>query len=154
LDLLADDRPKVIFIEELKKSRQKHGYLLLGYTIMPNHVHLVICPNESTTLGRVIGTLKSSSARRIIDVWKDENPDFLRALRVMRDDHAKFVFWQRRCYDHNCRTAEDVREKINYCHMNPVRAGLVSNSADWRWSSYGWYHGERGAILEIDPFEA
>lgn len=105
-------------------------------------------------LGLAIGILKSSSARRIIDVWKDENPDFMRSLCIMKNGRAKFVFWQRRCYDHNCRTAEDVREKINYCHVNPVRAGLVSNLADWKWSSYGWYQGERDAVLEVDPFEA
>ncbi len=73
--------------------------------------------------------------------------------QVRRNAKSRFVFWQRRCYDHNCRTVEAVREKIKYCHMNPVKAGLVNDPLDWPWSSYRHYVGRDDAVLEIDGFE-
>ena len=57
------------------------------------------------------------------------------------------------CYDHNCRTLETVLEKINYCHNNPVRAGLVGDPGDWKWSSYGWYQGDIDVPIIMDKIE-
>src|SRR5256886_17680735 len=44
------------------------------------------------------------------------------------------------------------RQKLNYIHLNPIRAGLCDHPAKWRWSSYHAYlpH-ELGAVpIEID----
>jgi hypothetical protein len=60
---------------------------------------------------------------------------------------------QRRCYDNNCRTSERVREKIEYCHNNPVVRKLVSAPGQWQWSSYNWYIGKRDVPIRIDTFE-
>jgi putative transposase len=153
LPLLTEDLAKIIFIEELNRAREKHGFFIYGYAVMPDHAHLVIHPLEETTVGPMIGTLKSCSARRIIDIWKDKNSHQLQDLCIRRGNATKYVFWQRRCYDFNCRTIEDIREKINYCHLNPVRASLVAKPEDWKWSSAEWYQSERSTFLKIDPFE-
>jgi putative transposase len=65
----------------------------------------------------------------------------------------RFAFWQRRFYDHNCRTEKSVIEKINYCHNNPVRSGLTETPAEWRWSSYRWYNELKGVEIAIDGVE-
>ncbi len=104
-------------------------------------------------LGPVIGKIKGQSGRKIITAWKKYHPGKLSRLAIIRDGKPRYAFWQRRCYDHNCRTVEAVREKINYCHMNPVKAGMVSDPADWPWSSYYWYHGKRDSIVVIDDIE-
>jgi putative transposase len=44
-------------------------------------------------------------------------------------------------------------EKIEYCHNNPVKQGLAVEPTDWKWSSYGWYYGEKKSILEIDDYQ-
>jgi len=139
--LLTDESVIRSFLQELEKARGKFGFSLLGYVVMPNNVHLVIYPHTNIGLGPVIGTIKSQSGRKIINEWKRNRPDLLARLEVIRDGNQRYAFWQRRCYDHNCRTPEAVREKINYCHMNPVKAGLVTDPAEWTWSSYNWYHG-------------
>jgi len=41
LPFLKCDRAKRLFLEELDRTRHKHGFKLLGYVIMPEHVHLV-----------------------------------------------------------------------------------------------------------------
>jgi len=49
--------------------------------------------------------------------------------------------WQLRFFDRALRTVKEYNEKVDYIHLNPVRAGLVSGPEDWRWSSYSEYAG-------------
>ena len=49
--------------------------------------------------------------------------------------------WQPRFFDRALRTVKEYNEKVEYVHLNPVRAGLVSRPEDWRWSSYNEYAG-------------
>jgi hypothetical protein len=49
--------------------------------------------------------------------------------------------WQPRFFDRALRTVKEYNEKVEYTHLNPVRAGLVSRPEDWRWSSYNEYAG-------------
>jgi len=125
LRLLRDERDIKIVLEEIDKVRIRHGFALLGYVIMPNHVHMIIYPPDAIELGPIIGQIKSRSGRRILESWEAVRHPGLSQLRIEREGRRRYAFWQRRCYDHNCRTPEAVREKIAYCHSNPVRAGLV-----------------------------
>jgi putative transposase len=137
---LQDDRAKNAFIAELKALRSKYRLRLLGYVLMPDHVHLVLDLPDHLRLGRIIGELKSLSARRYFSTIGSQR------------GHQN-VLWQKRCYDHNCRTPESVVKKVNYCHNNPVRRGMVSEPGDWLWSSYNWYSGRREVPIEIDEVE-
>ncbi len=114
----------------LSLARTKYRFKLLAYVFMPEHVHLVLLPPDGMKLGLVIREIKSKMARDYFASGHGE-------LATGR------VFWMKRCYDHNCRTQSTIMEKINYCHLNPVRRCLVSMPEDWRWSSYRWYLGER-----------
>lgn len=119
-------------------ARIKHGFRLVGYVVMPEHVHLVLYPPEGMKLGLVIREIKSISARQI---FQSEGS---------APEGERRVFWQRRCYDHNCRTPETVVEKIRYCHNNPVKRGLVATPGEYRWSSWGSYHEESDVALVVD----
>ena len=52
-------------------------------------------------------------------------PRLRHRLAVTRRGEVRLVFWQARYYDHNCRTPETVKEKIVYCHKNPVTEGWL-----------------------------
>ena len=127
-----------ILAEEINRVRTTHAFSLLGYVFMPEHVHLVVLPPDHMKLGRVIGEIKSRSARQYF------------ASAGMGSPKATRVFWQRRCYDHNCRTPETTREKIHYCHNNPVKRGLVADPAEWMWSSHNAYQGKTDIPLAVD----
>jgi len=51
--------------------------------------------------------------------------------------------WQPRFFDRALRTVREYHEKIEYIHLNPVRAGWVGHAGDWRWSSFNEYAGMR-----------
>jgi len=141
LPFLENDRAKQLFLDELDRTRHKHGFKLLAYVVMPEHVHLVLHPPDGMPLGLVVREMKSCSARRY---FAGESIGQLGDARV---------FWQKRCYDHNCRTPETTLEKITYCHNNPVRRGLVAEPGAWFWSSYNCYCGGNEVPLVVDRFE-
>ena len=141
LPFLDSEVAKRLLLEELNRTRRKHGFKLLAYVIMPEHVHLVLHPPDGMPLGLVVREMKSRSARR----W------FAEEMSGRQGD--KRVFWQKRCYDHNCRTPEATLEKIRYCHANPVRRGLVAEPGEYYWSSYNCYLGVKDVALEVDRFE-
>ena len=138
LPFLNDIRAREILIEEIDRSRSKHGFKLFGYVLMPEHVHLVLSPAENMKLGLVIREIKSLSAKRYF------------SLTSGAPRGNKRVFWQSRCYDHNCRSQQRTIEKIEYCHRNPVVSGLVKDMKEWAWSSYAGYHGLGNVRLRID----
>jgi putative transposase len=134
-----DDSAASLFIKHLDAARRKHGFRLFAYVIMPEHVHLVLLPADDMKLGMVIREIKSKMAREYFAVTKPGTGE-------------AHVFWQKRCYDHNCRTVEADRQKIVYCHNNPVKRGLAQNPAGYLLSSYRWYQGERDVPLMMDEF--
>ncbi len=147
--LLTNEEDIGILLEEIEAARMEYNFSVLSYVVMPNHVHLVIYPHAAIKLGRVIGEVKSRSARKILERWRTVKDYRLSRLQVNRSGNIRLVFWQRRCYDHNCRTVETVKEKIQYCHANPVRAGFAQRIEEWRWSSYRAYLGEESGLLKI-----
>ena len=151
IPLLTNNVIRNIIINSIEAARKVYGFLLIGYVIMPEHVHLVIIPGIDTNVGVIIGDIKRLSSKRILKIIKTENNNALMdKLIVCRDGRSRLAFWQRRCYDHNCRSEKSMWEKVNYCHNNPVNRDLVQNREDWEWSSYRWYHGYPNALLEMD----
>jgi hypothetical protein len=65
------------------------------------------------------------------------------ALRVNAGRGERRLLRQPRFFDGALRTLKEYKEKVEYIHLNPVRAGLVSRPEDWRWSSYNEHAGIR-----------
>ena len=146
-------RPVVIecFLFELETWRAENDIDMFGWVVMPEHAHLVLRPRHALLLGTALGKLKSKSARAMLPLLNQDAVD--QFLTVNRNNETRRVFWTRRVYDHNCRSPEAVRQKIEYCHKNPVRRGLVNNMNDWPWSSFRTYEEGSTQIVKVSEFE-
>ena len=84
--------------------------------------------------------------------WREHGGLWSRPLSTWATDSAsRKPIWKPRAYDHNVyRDIETVIEKLNYCHDNPVRRGLVADPAAWRWSSYRFYEFGDRSVLAMD----
>ena len=119
-----------LFESALERIRKRYNFLVIGYVVMPEHVHLLVNEPKVGTLDRVIQALKLSVSRR---------------TRIA-------PFWQERYYDFNVWNPEKTTEKLRYMHRNPVARGLVAKPEDWAWSSFRHYAtGIEGAV-EIESF--
>jgi putative transposase len=115
--------------------------VVVGYVVMPEHVHLLISEPQRKSLSTAIQSLKLGFARRTLAGLR-------RRRSCAQPDLFDFVprpIWQKRYYDFNVWTARKRAEKLRYMHDNPVSRGLVSGPELWRWSSYrAYYCGEHG----------
>jgi len=151
--LLNDADARYSLTRQLERIRSEYSVKLYGYVIMPEHVHLVVHPPDGVTLGPILGQLKAYTSREVLSRLRVRNSPVLARLRMVRSGKEHYTFWQRRCYDHNCRSLATVKEKIGYCHKNPIVRGLVKRPGDWKWSSYNYYHGGQGVPLSMDEIE-
>jgi putative transposase len=124
-------------LDSLRLGRDRGQFDLWAYVIMPEHVHLVLWPNDGVKISQILTTLKQSVAKRAILWLRQNSPDFLARLEdVQPSGRRSYRFWQRGGgYDRNLRSISDIHEKVAYIHQNPVRRGLVKVQDDWTWSS-------------------
>ena len=84
LRLLRGEREIQVMLEEIDNARDQHRIAILGYIIMPSHVHVIIYPPDAVELGFVIGQIKSRSGRRILESWRKLNHPVLSQLTIQR----------------------------------------------------------------------
>jgi REP element-mobilizing transposase RayT len=114
------------FMGELKAARP---FNLYAYCLMSNHLHLLIRPLVST-ISTIMGILLTRYAKH-----------FNRMLG--REGHV----FEERFRSYPCERDNYFRRSVRYIHLNPVRAGIVSEPADWPYSGHREYLGQGGRRL-------
>jgi len=114
--------------------------MIFAYVIMHDHTHLLTdCARD---IKDVLRFMNGISAKRVIDYLKSNNfESSLAKLRIQeREDKHKYSVYQH--HPNAIRiTGEDAfMEKVNYIHLNPVRAGLVQLPDEYLYSSARLWH--------------
>lgn len=149
LPLLASRRARNLVVVELSKVRTEYEFLLAGYVLMPNHVHLLMSEPNRRTPSTVLQMLKQRVSRKMRES-EERMPRKERRLNLSDSIFELPQFWQPRFYDFNVYSHKKMKEKLDYMHANPVTRGLVEHPKDWPWSSFLFYAtGEQG-LLAID----
>ena len=152
LPLLKTMRARNIFVKELGKVRDEMGFRLLGYVVMPEHVHLLMSEPPQGTPSTVLQKLKLRVARKLRKRGRPASAGQMR-LPFAETGEPPRTFWQARFYDFNVYSQGKKKEKLNYMHANPVIRGLVKHPRDWPWSSWGFYQGVAAGLVGIDVEE-
>jgi putative transposase len=148
--LLGSHRRRDLFLRALEATRLKYGMLVMGYVVMPEHVHLLVSEPGRRDLSVAIKALKQGVARRVLRRLRGAG-----CQRPLFADGAPERFWQARFYDFNVWSAKKRTEKLRYIHRNPVKRGLVAGPELWRWSSFRHYaYGEAGPVAITSVFPA
>jgi putative transposase len=142
LPFLSRARSRDCFLSILEQVRQRYRFVVVGYVVMPEHIHLLITEPEIGTPSTVMQVLKQRTARALLPNRRRRD---LRQRTLFANEADHRAFWQARFYDFNVWTAKKRIEKLRYMHRNPVKRGLVESPEQWRWSSYRFYwRGEAG----------
>lgn len=122
---LASSESRRIFEDALETMRIRYRFVVLGYVVMPEHVHLLVSEPKRAILATAIQAVKLS-----VTLKRRERP-----------------FWQARYYDFNVFTERKRIEKLRYIHRNPVERGLAERPEEWPWSSFRHYQsGDCGVV--------
>jgi putative transposase len=134
LPLLSAVYSRNLFVEVLAKVRERFEFALVGYVVMPEHVHLLMSEPNQGTPSSVLQMLKKRVSQGA-------------------GDRSSPHFWQSRFYDFNVWSHKKKVEKLLYMHLNPVKRGLVTHPSDWPWSSFGFYRDGSAGLIRIDPVD-
>ena len=148
LDIFTTDALRDAFADQLRLTRERHEFMLYAWVLMPNHAHLLLREPAQGRVSDILKTLKLGLSKRLITRWREHDT---RNTDRLTDAQGKTHLWQRGGgYDRNIISEEEFREKVDYIHMNPVRAGLVLKPLDWAWGSARWWGGDRMGQIECD----
>jgi putative transposase len=150
LPLLGTVRARNVFVKTLSDVRSAYGIALVGFVVMPEHVHLLISEPRRGTPSTVMQVLKQRVSRLMRQRGRKTAPTNQLRLRFGGEEKASPQFWQRRFHDFNVWSAKKRKEKLEYMHANPVKRKLVMHPKDWPWSSYSAYAGDGTQLLPID----
>lgn len=128
LPYLGSAAARSLFEQALETMRERFRFAVLGYVVMPEHVHLLLSEPALNRLDRAIQAIKLSVSLR-----SQPRP-----------------FWQVRYYDFNVRSAAKTTEKLRYIHRNPVTRGLAASAEQWPWSSFRHYKTGALGTVEIE----
>ena len=150
LPLLRSARARNVFVRVLNQVRKEYGFKLVGYVVMPEHVHLLISEPLRGTPSTVLKMLKQRVSHQMRRRRRRSSAAQL-PLAFAASDKRLPQFWQTRFYDFNVWSRKKKIEKLGYMHANPCKRKLVDDPKHWPWSSYAFYQ-QRGEILiNIDP---
>ena len=127
---LKSPSARSLFEQTLERIRLRYEFYVLGYVVMPEHVHLLLSEPAQHPLSKALQALKLSMPK-------------------LSSQHS---FWQPRYHAFNVQCERKRKEKLRYIHRNPVRRGLVQRPEQWRWSSFHHYATGEPGVIEIESF--
>jgi putative transposase len=132
--IFRDDLDYLGFIRGLAEEVSRHEWLCHSFCLMPNHYHLLLeTPKPNVGVG--MHRLNGSYARRF-------NARHGRAGHLFQGPYHAQVLQR----------DEHLLEVCRYIALNPVRGGLCTDPAAWRWSSHGGGHSFVDRTLVRDLF--
>ena len=139
--LLGTAQARDCFVRVLADVRVRYAFRLIGYVVMPEHVHMLIAEPRKGDPSKVMQVLKQRVSTKLLETLRSE------------DQSTGQHFWERRFYDFNVWSGTKITEKLDYMHLNPIKRGLVAYPRDWPWSSWSHYaNGEKG-LIAIDRWD-
>ena len=143
IDALTRNEYKDIVVESLQYCIKEKGLQLHAWVIMSNHVHLIASAKKDFMLSHILRDLKKFTSKQIFKSI-EENPKesrkewmiwmFKRAGK-RNSNNKDFQFWQQDNHPIELTTPEMLKQRLEYLHQNPLRAGIVYEPQDYVYSS-------------------
>ena len=152
VDVFSRKQYKDCLMESLDFCIENKGMILYGYVVMSNHIHLIV-QSEQGKLSDLIRDFKKFTAKTILN--KIENGPENRADWMLKrfefackshTRNEKYQFWQYGSHPEEIYSEKFMWYKLDYLHMNPVRAGLVTRASHYIYSSASNYVDDQGII--------
>jgi putative transposase len=126
-----------MFLTTLADAMEQVPLSLLGFTVMPNHFHLVVLPDEGCEISAFMRWFMNAHIRRyhrFHELWGTGHlyQGRFKAFPIQVDHHLLTV--------------------LRYVEANPYRANLVDRAEEWPWSSLARQAAKDGrALVSTSP---
>lgn len=117
--IFYNEKDYLFYLEKMLQASQKYGCQIHSYILMTNHVHLLVTPNEENSISK----MQQAVGRCYVQYFNYHY-------------HRSGTLWEGRYKATLINSEEYLFTCMRYIEMNPVRAKMVQNPGDYRWSSY------------------
>ena len=155
IDIFTRQTYRDSVIESLDYCIKNKAMILYGYVIMSIHIHLII-QSEDGKLSDLIRDFKKFTAKNILDkiqaVPESREEWMLERFKLAAEKHTRnqnYQFWQYGNHAEEIYNDKFMWSKLDYIHLNPVRAGLVEKASHYIYSSASNYINDNG-LLQIE----
>ncbi len=156
VDIFTRPHYKQIITSSFEFCRKQKGLQLYAYVIMTNHLHLIAGTKSGYNLSDTIRDFKKFTAHQLL---KDMHGDaesrkdwMLKRFEFAAARHTRnsnFQIWTHENHPIELFSMPVIKQKMNYIHQNPVRAGIVLNPEDYVYCSASNY-ANKPSVIEID----
>ncbi|EMR04199.1 REP-associated tyrosine transposase [Cesiribacter andamanensis] len=151
VDLFSRKRYKDILLESLRFYTQHQRFRLHAWVIMTNHVHLIASAVPGQKLVEAIRTLKRFTAKAMYESLQEDQQEsrknwmnwIFRAQGKRSSSNEHYKVWIHENHPIELSTPVLLKQRLDYLHQNPVRAGICYRAEDYIYSSAGAYAGEQ-----------
>jgi putative transposase len=134
LPIFQTDKLKQIACDAFDEARRSADLFIFAYVIMPDHDHIIAGGDREAS--DTLRYLNGISAKRIIDHLKENAPASLEKLKMFEKKRGyKHSVWEHHPDTFLVTSESMLKQKVNYIHQNPVKAGLVEHPDDYLYSS-------------------
>jgi len=157
IDIFTRNLYKNILIDSFRYCQKNQGLQVHAWVLMPNHFHM-ICSFDKSDPGLVIKNIKSFTAMKIIDAIIHNPQESRRRWMLetferngqMNKSNFRYQFWIHENHPVLLDDPIKYKQRINYLHENPVRAGFVLEPQHWHYSSAAdYYTDHQKGLLDI-----
>lgn len=141
LPVFARAAYRQIILDSLNYLRTSKRTELNAFVIMSTHAHAILWPDDGINLSDVTRDFKRFTSRKISQLAEQTDAkqllsSFKNARRENRaQDISTYQVWQEGSHPEAIFTEKFARQKLDYIHLNPIRAGLTKTADEWPYSS-------------------
>ena len=141
LPLFAEAAYRQIILDSLSYLRTNKRTQLNAFVVMSTHVHAVLWPEDGINLSNITRDFKRFTSREISRESKRQGAEkyikvFEQARKENRaQDVSKYQVWQEGSHPEAIFSERFVKQKLDYIHVNPVKAGMAKTAEEWPYSS-------------------
>lgn len=161
IDIFTRKECRDIIIESLRHCQQNKNLHIFAYVIMSNHLHLMLRSEEPDCLSDVLRDFKKFTAKKIkehilhskIESRKEWMESLLKYYAKITAGKKEFTIWQAGNHPIEVYSPKVIAQKLEYIHLNPVRAAWVQAPEHYIYSSASNYILGHG-LLEVEIIES
>lgn len=152
VDVFTRKEYKDILVDSLNFCIQQKGLQVYEFVIMSNHLHAIIS-SDKAPLSDIIRDLKKFTAKKIIEAIITGNESrkewMLKKFAFAgnrNSNNTHYQLWKQDYHAVELGRETMWKQRVDYIHYNPVRAGIVDNIEDYVYSSARFYYNKKSLV--------
>jgi putative transposase len=141
LPLFAESIYCQIVLDSLNYLRTNKHTMPNAFVVMSSHIHAILWPEDGVNLSDVTRDFKRFTSREIsTEANRQGGHQIIRVFEKARainraQDISQYQVWQEGSHPEAIYSEKFAKQKMDYIHLNPVRAGMAKTADEWPYSS-------------------